>query len=304
MLSSVRAFVRLSRLKFLVGGFLGGAFGTAMAAHLTGRVDLVAYACAQVTITAFHLMTHYANDYFDRACDARSVRTPYSGGSGALVDGSLSPRVALAAATLCAGAGVAGIGALLAVAHAPQGAGLAVAIALGAWSYSAPPLRLLARGFGEIDTAIVVAMLVPLCAYAAQGAALDARSVASTLPGAAAMFAMMLAIEFPDLAADAAGGKRNLVVRIGAARAGRLGTILAVAVYGGAGLAVLVGAPPALALLELLTLPLAFGYGRAICAWRRPDRSGDEALAARGVAFFVVVASFGMFAYAVPLRLF
>jgi len=38
------------------------------------------------------------------------------------------------------------------------------------------------------------------------------------------MFAMMLAVEWPDRAADAAGGKRNLLVRRGPAAAGRLAT--------------------------------------------------------------------------------
>ncbi|GAC1299410.1 MAG: prenyltransferase [Vulcanimicrobiaceae bacterium] len=302
MLSSVRAFVRLSRLKFLVGGFLGGAFGTAMAAGVTGHVDAIAYACAQGTITAFHLMTHYANDYFDRTFDARSIRTPYSGGSGALVDGSLAPRVGLAAALVAAGLGAAGIAALIGVAHTPPAAGIAAAIGFGAWSYSAPPLRLLGRGLGEIDTAIVVALLVPLCAYAAQGADIGAPSVASTLPGAAAMFAMMLAVEYPDLAADAAGGKRNLVVRYGTASAGRLGLAAAVAVYAGSVLAVAAGAPRAFALFELLTLPVAIGYARALPAWGRANRGSDEALAARGVAFFFVVALCGLLAYAAPLR--
>ncbi len=275
-----------------------------MAAFAAGRVDVGAYAYAQGTITAFHLMTHYANDYFDRSGDARSERTPYSGGSGALVDGSLAPRVALIAAAICATLGVLGSATLLLVAHAPQGAGFAAAIALGAWSYSAPPLRLLARGLGEVATALIVAMLVPLCAYAAQGAMLDARAVASTLPGVAAMFAMMLAVEIPDLAADTVGGKRNLVVRFGTLRAAQLGSATAAAVYGGVALAVAVGAPPTLALLEFLTLPLAVGYGRTLRAWRRPDRCGDEAIAARGVAFFVIVAFFGLLAYAAPLRTF
>lgn len=302
VLTSLRAFVRLSRPTFLVGGFLGGTLGTVMAAHAAGRVDYAAFAWAQGTITAFHLMTHYSNDYFDRASDVRSERTAFSGGSGALVDGSLSPLVALAAAVVCALMGGVGIGALVAIAREPLAAGLALAIGIGAWGYSAPPVRLLARGLGEIDTSLVVAMLVPLCAYAAQGRPLDAWAIASTLPGTTAMFAMMLAVEFPDLAADRAGGKRNLIVRFGTRFAGRLAIALAIAVYLAVALAVAIGAPVALAYFELGSLPVALFYAAALRRWRFADHKRSEVLASGGVAFFVTVTLCALLAYAAPLR--
>jgi len=296
------AFVRLSRPKFLIGGLIGGALGTALANHVAGRFDPRAYALAQLTITAFHLMTHYANDYFDRACDARSVRTPYSGGSGALVDGSLHPRVALRAALGCAGLGAIGVAALGLLAHAGIAAAVGASIGALAWAYSAPPLRLLARGLGELDTAVIVAILVPLCAYAAQRPPLVVLALASTLPGAAAMFAMMLAVEFPDLASDTVGGKRNLVVRFGPARARSFALAAVVATYGAVAIALACGAPPALAFLELLSLPAAVGLGRALRSRATGRGVADEVLAGRGVAFFVVVTFDALLAYAVAGR--
>ncbi len=284
------AFLRLSRLKFLAGGFAGGALGTAIAAYETGGADWAAYGLAQLAITAFHLMTQYANDYFDRDCDVFATPTPYSGGSGVLVSGALPPRAALTAALVCATAGTAATVALWASGHAVAAA-VAAAIAVLAWCYSAPPVRLLARGLGEADTA--------LCAFAAQREAIDLRAVASTLPAAAAMFAMMLAVEYPDIEADRRGGKRNLVVRLGAEGAKPLGTLAAAGVFAAVGLALALGAPPGFALLEALTIPPAAGYLRAL--WARPvaaDRATDEALAARGVAFFFLVAAFGALGYA------
>ncbi len=94
VVKTVAAFFRLSRPKFLAGGLVGGGFGTAIAAYERGWVAWAAYALAQFTITSFHLMTHYANDYFDRHADAAGTPTPYSGGSGTLTDGSLAPAVA------------------------------------------------------------------------------------------------------------------------------------------------------------------------------------------------------------------
>jgi 1,4-dihydroxy-2-naphthoate octaprenyltransferase len=88
-----------------------------------------------------------------------------------------------------------------------------------AWAYSAPPWRLLARGLGELDTVAVVAVLVPLAGYATFARGFSAHVLLAVVPGACAMFAMMLAVEMPDVRADAATGKRTLVVRWGIASA-------------------------------------------------------------------------------------
>jgi 1,4-dihydroxy-2-naphthoate octaprenyltransferase len=142
----------------------------------------------------------------------------WSGGSGVLPAGELPPWVALAAALVC---GVAGLGLCLRAAVNGDGvlAGLGCAIAVLAWIYSAPPVRLLARGWGELDTIVVVALLVPLAGYATFAHALGPHAFLAALPGACAMFAMMLCVEIPDARADAATRKRNLVVRWGVANA-------------------------------------------------------------------------------------
>lgn len=218
---SIFAFVRLTRPLFLYGGFAGVALGAAVAAWTGRRLDPATYLWAQALVTAFHLMVHYANDYFDRDGDAGSRRTAWSGGSGVLAGGELPPRVALAAALVCAGIGVvacarfalAGNGAVVA-------AGLSI-LAL-AWCYSAPPVRFAARGLGELDAALVVAVLVPVVGYAAFTGRLDDPILTAVIAPAGAMFAMMLCVELPDAGTDLAAGKRNLVVRFGPARAWEL----------------------------------------------------------------------------------
>jgi len=296
VLARVSAFVRLTRPTFLAGGFVGGALGTALAARGGGPVSPRRYALAQAAITAFHLMTHYANDYFDRAGDVGAHRTPFSGGSGALVDGSLPPRVALVAARTCAGLGL--LAAAMLSRQQPVAGATAVVLGALAWCYSAPPIRLLGRGLGELDTAVVVAVLVPLCAYAAQRGRFDARTIAATLPGAAAMFAMMIAVEYPDAAVDAASGKGNLVVRLGvrdACRAGRLAVGIAAA---GVALMLGMGAPPALAVFELL----AVAPGVALTAgFAEVPAIDGTVLAGRGVVFFFLVNFLATLAYATDL---
>jgi 1,4-dihydroxy-2-naphthoate polyprenyltransferase len=285
-LGRIAAFGRLARVKFLAGGVIGAGLGTAVAAFEGHAIDVRAYAIVQVAVTALQLMTHYANDYFDREADALAERTPFSGGSGVLVDGSLPPNAALASAFACLAIGLLGAVVLILTGRGTAGA-IVLGVAALAWAYSAPP-RLLGRGWGELDTALVVAVLVPAAAYAAQTGTLSVLAVASCLPGAAAMFTMMLAVEYPDLEADAATGKLNLVVRKGRDRAVRLAYAGVAASALGVGAALLAGAPPALLPLIALALPAAAGL---LGALRRADwqRAGLSEIAARGVMFFFTI---------------
>jgi len=300
VIQPLRAFFRLSRPVFLAGGVVGVGLGTALALYVAHRPpDWGAFFTALLAVGALQLMTHFENDYFDREADARAIRTAFSGGSGVLVEGALAPRVALGAAQVCLALGLAAV-ALFVAQGLTTAAILTTAIACLAWFYSSPPLRLLARGLGELDTALIAAVLVPLLAYVAQGAPLGMLALSATIPGGAALFAMMLCVEVPDIAADAAGGKRNLLVRFGRAAVVPLGFGALCVVYLGVALAVIAGAPPALALLEALTLPLAFGLAAAFKD-AAANTSGDAALAARGVAFSFLVGFEGLLGYLVPL---
>jgi 1,4-dihydroxy-2-naphthoate octaprenyltransferase len=253
------AFVRLARPAFLLGGFAGFALGAAVAHYDGFPFDWAAYLWGQTIVTSFHLMVHFANDYFDRAGDALAVRTPWSGGSGVLPAGALPSWVALVAARVCAGAGL-----LVTVRAELMGeaalAFVALAIAGLAWWYSAPPVRLLARGLGELDAIVVVALLVPLAGYAALAHTLGVHALLAALPGMCAMFAMMLSVEIPDFNADKASGKRNLVVRWSvayaaiAARTFATSAVLALLLVGNTGF----GAPAA---AFLAVVPVAIVAG-------------------------------------------
>jgi 1,4-dihydroxy-2-naphthoate octaprenyltransferase len=164
---------------------------------------------------------HYANDYFDRECDAHSAAAAWSGGSGVLVRGELRPRVALVAALACAALGAAA-SLRFALAGNVTVAALGIAILAFAWCYSAPPVRFAARGLGELDTVLVVAVLVPCVGYAAFTGRVGDPILGAVLAPAGAMFAMMLCVELPDAGGDFLAGKRNLVVRWGPARAWQL----------------------------------------------------------------------------------
>ena len=160
------SIIKLGRPLFLGGGFILYALGAAIAAATGHPISPVRYALGQGAVTAFQLMTHYANDYFDYEADrANLTPTKWSGGSRVLSEGELPRHVALVAAVVLA---VIGFACATALGGSTLVVATLVAIFVLAWEYSAPPLRLCASGLGELDTAIVVTVLVPWVAFSLQ----------------------------------------------------------------------------------------------------------------------------------------
>jgi 1,4-dihydroxy-2-naphthoate polyprenyltransferase len=295
-LVQIRAFARLSRFKFLAGGVLAFGLGAAIARFDGAQIDVRAYIYGQVMVSSFHLMVHYANDYFDRFCDAAAERTPWSGGSGALVEGELSPTVALLAAFCCGAIGIVMI-ATFALKGNVATAVIGVAIALLAWSYSAPPLRFLARGWGELDTAVIIGLLFPLAGYVTFAHDVSPRFLVSILPSFAAMFVLMFCVEFPDVEADRRTGKLNLVARCGRIRARTLVYTAVASIYVAAAAALLFGATPFLAAFSALALPIAWKLVRQLARADLTASPVNAEIAGRGVALFVVTVLGSVLAY-------
>jgi len=296
---------------FLAGGFVLYGLGAAIAVHMRagagagGGIDWTRFAWGQIAITATQLMTHYCNDYFDYAADrANLTPTRWSGGSRVLPAGELPRWVALAAALMLA------VVAALAAAHlvvrtgaAPGVAGWLAAAILLSWEYSAPPLRLCSTGWGELDTALVVSFLTPLIGFHAQAGRLAAGPALAVFPLCCLQFAMLLSIELPDAAGDAATGKRTLVVRFGADSAARLYQIVLVLAYGSLPLLAIAGVVPApVSLLALAPAPIAawqFARMRAV-AYRDPARW--ESLAFWSVALLIATSAAELLGFVIAAR--
>ncbi|HVV16593.1 MAG TPA: prenyltransferase [Polyangia bacterium] len=284
------AFVRLGRPQFLVGGFVLYGLGAALA--VTGGVpfDRGRYLWGQAVVTLTQLMTHYANDYFDLEADrANLTPTRWSGGSRVLPGGVLAPVVALRAAlTLLAAA--AGAGARLALRAGPGPGLLAAGMIAVAWQYSAPPGRLCARGLGEAATALVVTLMVPAFGFLLQARVLAAPILLAALLPCALQFAMLLAIEFPDAAGDAAAGKRTLVIRMGALPAARLYAALTLAGFGALPVWALLGLPARVALAPLLLAPVAVWQAVRVARGGYGDPSRWGSIAFWSVALLIASA--------------
>ncbi|HQY27505.1 MAG TPA: prenyltransferase [Burkholderiaceae bacterium] len=240
----------------LVG--LAGAWGGGVPTH---------WSVAALTLLGAvlaHAGANLVNDYHDREADAGNAGrlTPFTGGSRLIQDGVLDARAVAAFGYALLAATVA-IGTALALSGRPQlwtlGAlGLALAVA-----YSAPPLRLSARGIGEFAIAAAW-LLVVVGADVAQRGSWAPAPLAAGVPIALLVAAILLANEFPDRIADAAAGKRTLIVRLGPRRGACAYLALVASAHLWLAAAVAAGAAPPIALAGLTSAPLSLFAARQL----------------------------------------
>ncbi len=264
------AFLSVTFVGVLVGwasAWAGGANVSAFSAGLTMIFALVAHAGANVT-----------NDYYDAlsGCDEANEERlfPFTGGSRFIQNGVLTPHQVkvFGYALLLA---VIPPGLWLAAHSAPGLVAIGAAGLFAGWAYSAPPLKLQARGIGEFGITAAWALVVVGADFVQRGA-FSFGPVAAGL-GFALLVANVLYInQFPDIRADAKAGKRTLVVRLGPARARWGYAAIGALAYLWPLAMVLDGRLPAATLFSLLPTLATFAALRVL--WGAADR--PKALAA------------------------
>ena len=190
--------------------------GTAVGAKRAGILDGTALALALTSVICVHASVNVFNDVFDAmsgADQANAARIhPFTGGSRFIQNGVMNGgEMATFAFVLL------GVGSLLgAVLFALKSAAVllfgAIGIALGIL-YSLPPVQLAGRGLGELAVAIGFGALPVMGGAWLQSGALSLQALLLSLPLGCWIAAVLIANEVPDAAADAAAGKRTLVVR-------------------------------------------------------------------------------------------
>lgn len=251
-------------------GFLGitvVACVLGLASAWSDRVPLAPWAAlASVLLAALaHGAANVLNDYEDARNGADAANTgalhPFTGGARLIQRGEVGIEATRRLAWALLALVVAG-GLWLVLDGRPQLLPLGLAgLAIG-WAYSAPPMRLMSRGLGEIAVALAWCLLV-LGADLTQRGQLAATPlwVGASLGVLAA--AILLGNGLPDASTDAQVGKRTLAVRLGADAAARLHLALMLLAH-----ALCMGAAWALqrpALLAgLLTLPLGLWASLAV----------------------------------------
>lgn len=273
-MSRLRSLFLATRPMFFPASAVPVVVGTAWGLRDAVALDAWALALALVGMFCLHAAANVINDVGDELNGADRLNedriAPFTGGSRFIQNGTLSVRDMLGwGAALLAAALVLGLVLIygkgqMVLYLGLLGAGLAVA-------YSLPPLQLASRGLGELAVAVAFGVPVAASAWLQQGQ-FSRESVLAAAAVGCWTAAILVVNEVPDRRADAAAGKRTLVVRLGATGAQWLYLGLnAAALAAQAMLLVGVGLPP-----WTLVVP---GLGMAVAAAVTPRlRGGRQAL--------------------------
>jgi 1,4-dihydroxy-2-naphthoate octaprenyltransferase len=255
----MRYFVA-TRPAFLSVTFVGCLLGLATAAASGLTLDPLKATVTLLFALLAHAGANVVNDYYDAlsGCDAANDARvfPFTGGSRVIQNGVLSLNeagrfgYALLAVVIPAGLWLTAV-------SAPGLIAIGLAGLLTGWAYSAPPLKLQSRGYGEFG--ITAAWLLIVI-----GSDFVQRHEFSFAPVAAGLgFALLVANvlfinQFPDVKADGQSGKRTVVVIFGVERARWGYGFIALLCYSWALSMTLLGHLPDAALIALLPALASF----------------------------------------------
>ena len=252
-------FVNATRLPFLTATLVPILLGTVIAWG-DEFFDIGLFLLALFGASFFHLGTNVMNDYFDHtsgADEANLTPTPFSGGSRLIQRGLIEPsslrRLAwgfYAAGTL--------IGLALVLLVGPELLVFGVVGFLLGLLYTAPPVRLVHHGLGEIAVGLGFGPVMVLGAYWVQAEQFSTAALYASIPVGILIAAVLYINEIPDRMWDEKAGKRTLITRISPDTAVTGYAVLIVAAY----LTIIVGAAlgimPLATLIGLLTIPMAW----------------------------------------------
>jgi 1,4-dihydroxy-2-naphthoate octaprenyltransferase len=220
-------------------------------------------------MVALHAAANMINDYFDykSGCDPNNpARTIFNGGSNVIADGLMTERTMRIGVVVAYAIGIA-CGLFLTLAIGPQGWVVLLLGVVGvaiSYAYTAPRLLLAGRGVGEFGIALSFGLLSVQGAAFVQAGVFTWTAFFASLPVMGLITAIIWINQYPDVPADHAVGKDNLVVRLGLARA-RWGYYALLAItYLAIPIGLAVGALPWWSLLGLAGLPLAVQAARIL----------------------------------------
>ena len=252
--------LRSTRLPFLTATIIPVVLGIAIAAS-HGAFDLWAAALTVIGASFVQLGLNVANDVFDSvqgADDANVTPTQFSGGSRVIQYGLVSLRqMATLATVFYVLAGLIGL-VLLATRGSTALLVIGVVGFVVSLGYTAPPLKFVYRGLGEIAVAVGFGPLMLLGAYVVQTrGALAWEPFVASIPIALLVALILYVNEIPDRRGDAHAGKRTLPVRFSPRTIVTGYNVAAAGAYVAVVVGVALGILPVPTLLMLLTIPLA-----------------------------------------------
>jgi len=270
LVTKILSWLYITRSPFLSATIVPVLLGTALASLLVeGDTKIGLLLLTLLGVSLAHLGVNTANDYFDWKSGADQANVdyviPFSGGSRMIQLGVISPQGMLRTSLVLFGAGAI-VGTYLATSlELWSGIGL---LALAGFAigvlYTAPPIRIVARGLGELGIMVAFGPLIVAGATLVQIGSIEPKALLAGIPTGLLTVAIVWVNQFPDIKGDAVSDKRTLVVRLGLKRSRWPYFVLAVLTYASLAVLVLMETLPTQALAGLLTVPLALYVTRQI----------------------------------------
>lgn len=255
----LRRWARVTRAPFLQASVIPVLVAGALA-FKNEEFELFPFAIALLAIIMVHLGVNTANDYYDHVlkADELNIRpTPFSGGSRVIQEKLEEPGTVLLTAIISFLSGMMLGGYLIYLRGLPL---LYIGLAgiIFGFFYSAPPLKLVYRGVGELTVFILLGPLAVLGGYLSVAGKFSQEALPASIPVGIWVMLILLANEFPDAEFDKRAGKNHWVVLLGKEKSSYLYAFLAYFSFVFIVIAALLGRLPWTTILTLLVFPSAY----------------------------------------------
>lgn len=278
-----------TRPAFLTASLMAALLGLATAHHTGIALDGTLAAVSVLFAVLAHAGANVLNDYYDALNGTDAANTerifPFTGGSRFIQNGVLTlAQTRNFGFSLLAAVALAGL--WLMANSAPQLLYIGLLGLLVGWAYSAPPLNLNSRGWGELCVATGFS-LIPIGTDFVQRGEFTMFPVIAVVSYGLLTANLLYINQFPDRSADIAAGKLHWVARLPVAQARHGYGLIAASAYLWLAVAVIMHALPLLALIGLLSAPLSLKAARELVQHAASPRHLASAIQATIAAMLV-----------------
>ncbi len=258
----IQYWLKALRYHFTAPSFISALLGSAIAVNLGITFNVLYFVLLIIAIVCNHCALNMTDDYYDYLHNVDVLKTKeeqslYSGGSGLLVSEKISPsnmKIAFFSFYVV----MLIIGLYFFIELGPIILLFGLIGFFSSYYYTAPPISFGYRGFGELAIFVNFGPLIVIGSYYLQAQSIPVSIIVMSLPLGFLTFSMIMFNEIPDLNTDLTANKKTLVVLFGKNIGFILATMAIIAAYITIILSVLLNYTHKLALISLITVPLAY----------------------------------------------
>lgn len=257
----------------IIPAVLGGVI--ALSVRSSGQVQfefsVPSFGLCILGCVAIHSVSNLINDYYDFKSGLDNIEN--FGAVNPLVQGSLTPKEMMNGA-IVSFAVAAAIGIYFIIEAGDKASVLIYLVVIGAVSaffYTAPPLSLKYRGFGDVQVILSFAVLMVTGAYYVQTKSFSWLPVLYSLPIGLLVDDILHINNLRDIPADAKAKISTLAIWLGEDGAKKFHYVLTYGAYLILAALILFAKLTPFTLLTLLSLPVALKLAKEVSALKQPD---------------------------------